>query len=149
MPEVAKKKRIFQIAKELNISHMEIIQFLKNNGTVVESHMAPVTPEAYDEILLEFSKDKLQIERHRKEQARKIVVSKIHKKEVEDPNASIISEKPAIRKLKTSIEDCQDILKKLEGMEEESLPSWWTDKITLASNYLNKARDYLLNTDET
>lgn len=55
----------------------------------------------------------------------------------------------AIRKLKTSIEDCQDILKKLESMQEEPLPSWWTDKITLASNYLNKARDYLLNTDET
>ena len=105
MPEVAKKKRIFQIAKELNISHMEIIQFLKNNGTEVESHMAPVTPEAYDEILLEFSKDKLQIERHRKEQARKIVVSKIHKKEVEDPKASITSEKPAIRKLKTSLKE--------------------------------------------
>ena len=55
----------------------------------------------------------------------------------------------AIRKLKTSIEDCQDILKKLESMQEEPLPSWWTDKITLASNYLNKARDYLLNTNET
>ena len=55
----------------------------------------------------------------------------------------------AIRKLKTSIEDCQDILKKLESMQEEPLPSWWTDKITLASNYLNKARDYLLNTEET
>ena len=105
MPEVAKKKRIFQIAKELNISHMEIIQFLKNNGTAVESHMAPVTPEAYDEILLEFSKDKLQIERHRKEQARKIVVSKIHKKEVEDPNASITSEKPAVKKIKTSLKE--------------------------------------------
>ena len=55
----------------------------------------------------------------------------------------------AIRKLKTSIEDCQDILKKLEGMQEQPLPSLWTDKITLASNYLNKARDYLLNTEET
>ena len=81
MPEVIKKKRIFQIAKELNISHMEIIQFLKNNGTVVDSHMAPVTIDLYDEILLEFSKDKLQIERHRKEQARKVVVSKINKLE--------------------------------------------------------------------
>ena len=49
MPEVAKKKRIFQIAKELNISHMEIIQFLKNNGTEARSHMDPVNPEAYDE----------------------------------------------------------------------------------------------------
>ena len=28
--------------------------------------------------------------------------------------------------------------------QEDSLPSWWTDKITLASNYLNKSRDYLL-----
>ena len=55
----------------------------------------------------------------------------------------------AIRKLKTSIEDCQDILQKLEGMQEQPLPSWWTDKITLASNYLNKARDYLLNTEQT
>ena len=55
----------------------------------------------------------------------------------------------AIRKLKTSIEDCQNILQKLEGMQEQPLPSWWSDKITLASNYLNKARDYLLNTEET
>ena len=31
--------------------------------------------------------------------------------------------------------------------KESSLPAWWTDKITLASNYLNKSRDYLLNSD--
>ena len=51
----------------------------------------------------------------------------------------------AIRKLKLSIEDSQQILQKLKSMnQEDSLPSWWTDKITLASNYLNKSRDYLL-----
>ena len=105
MPEVAKKKRIFQIAKELNISHLEIIQFLSNHGTEVDSHMAPVTPEAYDEILLEFSKDKLQIERHRKEQARKVVVSKIHKKEIEDPASGGTLTKPPVRKLKTSLNE--------------------------------------------
>ena len=105
MPEVAKKKRIFQIAKELNISHLEIIQFLKNHGTEVDSHMAPVTPETYDEILLEFSKDKLQIERHRKEQARKAVVSKIHKKEIEDPAFAGTLAKPPVRKLKTSLNE--------------------------------------------
>ena len=55
----------------------------------------------------------------------------------------------AIRKLKTSIEDANDILNKLNSMsEEESLPSWWTDKITLSANYLNKARDYILNPKE-
>ena len=54
----------------------------------------------------------------------------------------------AIRKLKLSIEDSQELLQKLESMDKESsLPAWWTDKITLASNYLNKSRDYLLNSD--
>ena len=54
----------------------------------------------------------------------------------------------AIRKLKLSIEDSEELLKKLESMDkEDSLPAWWTDKITLASNYLNKSRDYLLNSD--
>ena len=56
----------------------------------------------------------------------------------------------AIRKLKTSIEDANDIMNKLNSMsEEQSLPSWWTDKITLSANHLNKARDYILNSKET
>ena len=54
----------------------------------------------------------------------------------------------ASRKLKLSIEDSEELLKKLEYMDKESsLPAWWTDKITLASNYLNKSRDYLLNSE--
>jgi len=54
----------------------------------------------------------------------------------------------AIRKLKLSIEDSEELLQKLESMDKESsLPAWWTDKITLASNYLNKSRDYLLNSE--
>ena len=54
----------------------------------------------------------------------------------------------AIRKLKLSIEDSEELFKKLESMDKESsLPAWWTDKITLASNYLNKSRDYLLNSN--
>ena len=40
-------------------------------------------------------------------------------------------------------------MNKLNSMsEEESLPSWWSDKITLSANYLNKARDYILNPKE-
>ena len=105
MPELAKKKRIFQIAKELNISHLEIIQFLASNGMPANSHMAPVTPEVYDAILLEFSKDKLQIERHRKEQARKVVVSKIQQTHPEETKTASKTKQPAVRKLKTSLKD--------------------------------------------
>lgn len=51
----------------------------------------------------------------------------------------------ACRKLKTSIEDAAEMLKTLEAMDQDAdLPSWWMSKITLAANYLNKTRDYLL-----
>ena len=50
----------------------------------------------------------------------------------------------AVRKLKTSMEDAMQILSALEHMPETELPSWWMSKITLAADYLNKSRDYLL-----
>ncbi|MDP6340039.1 MAG: translation initiation factor IF-2 [Candidatus Marinimicrobia bacterium] len=65
------KHRIFQIAKELNISHTEILSFLKDRGIQVGSHMAPVDEESYNIILAEFHKDKESIERYRKEQVRR------------------------------------------------------------------------------
>lgn len=65
------KRRIFQIAKELNISHTEILSFLKVKGIEVGSHMAPVGEETYHIILSEFHKDKESIDRYRKEQVRR------------------------------------------------------------------------------
>ena len=50
----------------------------------------------------------------------------------------------AVRKLKTSMEDAMEILNALEHMPDTELPSWWMSKITLAADYLNKSRDYLL-----
>ena len=64
------QKRIYQIAKELNISHVEIIKFLKSKDISVANHMAPVDNNIYDSILMEFSKEKATIERLRKERAR-------------------------------------------------------------------------------
>jgi hypothetical protein len=55
----------------------------------------------------------------------------------------------AIRKLKTTTEDAVQILQALEGRPDEELPSWWMSKLTLASDYLNKARDYLIVPSET
>ncbi len=74
MTEATTKKRIFQIAKELNISHKDIIEYLNDEGIEVVSLNAPIEFEVYEKILNEFSKEKQQIERFRKEQARKVVV---------------------------------------------------------------------------
>ena len=54
----------------------------------------------------------------------------------------------AVRKLKTSMEDAMEILSALEHMPETELPSWWMSKITLAADYLNKSRDYLLVSED-
>ena len=51
----------------------------------------------------------------------------------------------ARRKMKTSVEDAMQILQGLEAMPDKGeLPSWWMGKVTLAADYLNKARDYFL-----
>ena len=65
------KRRIFQIAKELNISHTDILSFLKLKNIEVGSHMAPIDEDVYKIILAEFHKDKESVERYRKEQVRR------------------------------------------------------------------------------
>ena len=81
------EKRIYQIAKELNISHIQILKFLESKEIKVPNHMAFVNNDIYDSILLEFSKEKQQVERIQKERARKAIadspeVFNIAKKEV-------------------------------------------------------------------
>ena len=63
--------RIFQIAKELNISHTDILSFLDTKGVDVKSHMSPVDDDVRNLIMSEFAKDKKLVDRFRKEQVRK------------------------------------------------------------------------------
>ena len=51
----------------------------------------------------------------------------------------------AVRQCKTIVEDATQMMGKLQSMNgEESLPTWWTNKLAVASNSMNKIRDYLL-----
>ena len=54
------KIRVFQIAKELNISHTDILFFLKSKKIEVSSHMAPVEENIHKMIMDEFANDKVQ-----------------------------------------------------------------------------------------
>ena len=65
------QRRIFQVAKELNISHTDILNFLREKKIKVTSHMAPIDDETYQIILSEFHKDKESVDRYRKEQVRR------------------------------------------------------------------------------
>ena len=65
------KTRIFQIAKDLNISHTDILHFLKARKIEVSSHMSPVDETVHQMIMEEFAKDKELVDRFRKEQVRR------------------------------------------------------------------------------
>ena len=65
----------------------------------------------------------------------------------EDGHTDVASAK---RKAMLVVDDANKLLNKLNGMnKEDSLPSWLSDKITLASDYLHKATHYLLNPVES
>jgi len=64
----------------------------------------------------------------------------------EDGHTDVAS---AERKLKLIIKDAMDTLNALRSLSnEDSLPSW-TDKITLAKDYVGKSRDYIMNPAES
>ena len=65
------KTRIIQIAKDLNISHTDILHFLKAGKIEVSSHMSPVDETVRQMIMEEFAKDKELVDRFRKEQVRR------------------------------------------------------------------------------
>ena len=58
--KATEKNRIFHIAKELNISHLDLMNFLRGKGIAVSNHMTPVNADIYDMILGQFAKDRQQ-----------------------------------------------------------------------------------------
>jgi hypothetical protein len=57
----------------------------------------------------------------------------------EDGHTDVAS---AVRQCKTTMEDASQMLSKLQDMKpEDSLPSWWMNKIAIAANSMNKLRD--------
>ena len=86
------KIRIFQIAKELNISHTDIVSFLKSKKVQVSSHMSPVEENIRKMIMDEFAKDKEQVDRFRKERVRR----EIHDTRLKEQQQSTKKLKPWI-----------------------------------------------------
>ena len=68
---LSKPKRIYQIAKQINISHNEIVTFLRDQGLEVTNHMSPVDEATYELVIKNFASDVYQIEQNQKELDRK------------------------------------------------------------------------------
>ena len=109
--EGSTKKRIFHIAKELNISHIEIMKFLKSNNVDISSHMALVDSKTYEMIIGEFAKEKITIDRQRKEQARKKLVAD---RKTSDSNTAPLDSEPS---KKITLESKDSIVGKLDSLK--------------------------------
>ena len=103
-----KNIRIFQIAKDLNISHTEILTFLKKKGVDVASHMTPVDEDIQEMIQAEFHKERQDIDRFRKEQVRR----EIHQTRIDE-------QQKAHKKLNLLSLDEQRTIEKKEKQKEE------------------------------
>jgi translation initiation factor IF-2 len=63
---VEKKKKIYKLATELNISHETLMEFLRKKGHEVKSHMSTVDDDMMKDILVHFKKEKDVAEKHQR-----------------------------------------------------------------------------------
>jgi len=131
--------RIFQLAKELNISHNDIVEFLKLKGVDVSSHMSPIDGKTQQIVYTEFSKDRQSAERDRKEQVRKeIHDSRVVMKSKSVKNLKILSvqEEKKLQKAKIKVEitapqDSEDLSKEKTEKAPTKSPKKKLRKISL------------------
>jgi translation initiation factor IF-2 len=63
---VEKKKKIYKLATELNISHETLMEFLRKKGHEVKSHMSTVDDDMMRDVLVHFKKEKDVAEKHQR-----------------------------------------------------------------------------------
>ena len=132
--------RIFQIAKELNISHTDILSFLNKKGVDVKSHMSPIDDDVKNLIMAEFSKDKMMVERFRKEKVRKeIHDTKLKEKQESQKKLQLLSlseQRELERKEKLNVEKEELSLEK----KKLDVPVDRSDKRVESKTFANSSR---------
>ena len=80
-----KKKKIYKLATELNLSHETLVEFLRKKGYEVKSHMSSVDEPMMREILIHFKKEKDVAEKHQRKIQEIRETRRRAEKKVEEP----------------------------------------------------------------
>jgi translation initiation factor IF-2 len=92
MAETAeRRKKLYKVATELNLSHETVLEFLRKKGHEVKNHMSPLDDAMMHDILAHFKKEKDVAEKHQ----RKIQEIRDHKKKV-DKKTDAATEAPPV-----------------------------------------------------
>ena len=140
------KRRIFHIAKELNISHTEILSFLEGKGIEVASHMAPIEEDVYKLVLSEFHKDKESVDRYRKEQVRReIHDTRILEQQKANKKLNLLTlEKQRELEEKEKKKEKEDIKAKEEQVRREAIEKEQSKKEKLRTEELQIENYYIV-----
>jgi translation initiation factor IF-2 len=88
---IEKKKKVYKLATELNLSHETLVEFLRKKGHEVKNHMSTVDEDMMRDILVHFKREKDTAEKHQ----RKMAEIKESKKKVEKKVEEIVPAPPA------------------------------------------------------
>ena len=134
--ELEKSHDQMKKVNEMSAKSKKIIN--KLNKKEKDMFMDMVDMMGFDQVMADYKRDKKAFKQALKDMSESIN---------EDGHTDVASSK---RKVMIMVQDSNKLLNKLNGMnKEDSLPSWWTDKITLSQNYLAKATDYITNPVES
>lgn len=111
---VEKKKKIYKLATELNLSHETLIEFLRKKGHTVKSHMSSVDDDMMKDILVHFKKEKDVAEKHQ----RKIQEIRESKKKTEKKPEEHL-EAPVAAPPSGPPEELQPVVQEVEVTEPE------------------------------
>ncbi len=95
---VEKKKKVYKLATELNLSHETLIEFLRKKGHEVKGHMSTVDDDMMRDILIHFKKEKDVAEKHH----RKIQEIRDSKKKVEKKETVVETVAPPVTREEVS-----------------------------------------------
>jgi len=141
-------RRVVQVAKDLNISHRDILDFLAKMNIKVKSHMSPLDEISYQMVIEEFEKDLATVERYRKEKTRKEIHTRmLEEKMTEGSSLEILM--PQEKKIDNDDnKDKQEIEIKFNKVKEDEASN--KNEVEKSEpKTLDKSNDIKLNQKET
>lgn len=119
-----KKRKLFQVAKELNLASQTIKEFLEKKGHPIKNPNMGIPDDIYDEILKRFSHEKKEAEKVEKRRAERVKEEQIAAIQKEEK----LKEKEELKETPEQAADQPEQIEETENVEEKSLVSEETEE---------------------
>jgi translation initiation factor IF-2 len=111
------RRKLFKVAKELNLSHQTIIEFLEKKGYTVSGLNTPITNEMHNEILQRFAQEKVKADKLAKRRLEQIKEEQL----LEQETLGTADEIDAVQMAETSEVEGKTPKSKTEELDKEKI----------------------------